>query len=203
MGWAKHGAAVVISSAAMVIITAEFRLPVESRDREPESDWMTLISQSQQRFGTRRPGNHCPAMFGVESMRADLVKAIAVERERNRNSTAFGGLAVPGVQLYAWAETEPPRIFLTSRIGVLSPATRLAMLFHEVRGHIELRYSDAAMQSVLCPGSLGADTHCITLQIERGCPTLLGLTPDNVLARMGIQPPAGSVEITITTRFIQ
>jgi hypothetical protein len=182
---------VAVAVAILVLAYGEVSPPAHSIAKAPAEDWSVWIVESQSRFGGRHPSNYCPAMFGPEVVRPDLVVRVEVLQSRNEAHLIREELLrQQGLQLFAWAESDPPRVFLTQRALDLPSTWRLALLFHEVRGHIELRYTDDSMKSVLCPTSPNEDTHCITAQIVAGCPTLRGLSSDEVLRRMGITPPA-------------
>jgi len=71
-------------------------------------------------------------------------------------------------------------LFLTDSYCSLSRREKHAVLYHEVRGHWELRLTDKQMLAVLCPGAAVDDTHCISLAIMRGCPSLRGRTTEEV-----------------------
>ena len=135
-------------------------------------------------FGAVTPRNHCTILFGGVSVRPDravLVRIRHVEGEVRfypRDAALKDERRI--TSSYAWIDMSNGLIFITDRYNALSRRARMATLFHEVRGHWELRLSDAQMQGVLCPPGSGEDTHCITSAILRGCPTVIGKTTEQV-----------------------
>ena len=134
-------------------------------------------------FGTPGPGNYCPIFFGGPSVRPDraiLLLIFHAETQIRRCPRVADVLREQGVgRLYAWVESASGTMFITNFYRELPYREQLAVIFHEVRGHWELRLTDVQMQAVLCQNAVRDDTHCITYAILQGCPTLKGATTEH------------------------
>jgi hypothetical protein len=136
-------------------------------------------------FGAQKESNYCPILFGgtlVRPDRAVILRVRHAEKERSRDLEVRSILdGAKAQQLYAWVDIPRWALFLTDRYAKLAPVEQLALLFHEVRGHWELRLSDKQMLAALYPGMQDDEnTHLISIAISNGCPSLRGRTTDEV-----------------------
>jgi hypothetical protein len=174
------GAALLIGLIAVLAPTTVLAPAEVDFAAEAASEFAVALEE----FGMSREGNYCPILMGGTSVRPDRAVLVRVRHAesviRQSPYVAMVFAEFGNGRLYAWMEMSTGTLYITNHYLALSRQQRLATLFHEVRGHWELRLSDEQMQVVLCPNSDREDTSCITRQIIRGCPTLRGRTTEQV-----------------------
>lgn len=178
-----------ISATTLLIFVIAMTFPATTvADRSPLGEVIASAETvaALQTFGTDTEGNHCPILFGGISVRPDEVVRLRV-RDGERDSKWDPGVRSTIVEysrrgdLIAWVDYERWALFLTHHYYALARRVKLAVLFHEVRGHWELRLSDRQMLSVLSPNDVDSEnTHLISLAILSGCQALRGLTTEDV-----------------------
>lgn len=184
--FSRHAALILTAAAIIVLLFASIKpatvLAPAAISPEIQASWNAL--RSLEDFGGEREGNYCPVLFGGVSVRPErmvLVQFRRAESEMRRSRFVADILNKhDGGRLYAAMDMTTGTAYITDLFIGLDRRLQLATLFHEVRGHWELRLSDLQMKSVLCPGTDEQDTHCISVEILHGCRRLRGLTTERV-----------------------
>lgn len=181
-----HTAAVLLA-AALFVVLASVLWPgtvLAPEDPDPAEQASYEIAVALDEFGASREGNYCSIFLGGPSVRPDravLIQVRHAEAEVRRSPYVSDVFREYGKgRLHAWMDMPTGTMYITNYYLALSRRERFAVQFHEVRGHWELRLSDTQMQAVLCPDNNSDDTHCITREVLRGCPSLKGKTTEQV-----------------------